>query len=200
MRTVLRNSRLLTEHIRPVMAWNYRRYVLSSMPVPRPAAAELVYTTHKIEGNFSNFSAWHQRTKVYATLWETGERERSKIKDEGSCSAQTLSVPLPPMFSMTRNRIRACPQRVVYRSRGPERLALSPLAGRRRSVTPLTERHGHTGFRCLIHDLCSTLIDQGKTHQCLSGRWASYKNYSTSRVTANVRSRRAPTPPLRPRT
>lgn len=67
-----------------VHAWDYRRYVLASMPIPRPETSELVYTTRKIESNFSNFSAWHQRSKVYTRLWENGTLEASKCKEEGT--------------------------------------------------------------------------------------------------------------------
>jgi geranylgeranyl transferase type-2 subunit alpha len=66
-----------------VLAWNYRRYVLSSMPVPRHQTSELAYTARKIESNFSNFSAWHQRSKVYMSLWESGTLDASKCKEEG---------------------------------------------------------------------------------------------------------------------
>lgn len=69
-----------------VHAWDYRRYVLASMPVKRPEATELDYTLRKIEANFSNFSAWHQRSKVYASLWEQGLLEEAKCKDEGTDS------------------------------------------------------------------------------------------------------------------
>ena len=73
----------LSKYQLSVLAWNYRRYVLSSMPVKRPETAELAFTTGKIEANFSNFSAWHQRTKVLASLWEKGELDEKKTKDEG---------------------------------------------------------------------------------------------------------------------
>ncbi|KAI0035755.1 rab-protein geranylgeranyltransferase [Vararia minispora EC-137] len=59
-------------------AWDYRRYVLSSMPIQRPETAELAYTTKKIESDFSNFSAWHQRTKVLPRLWESGKLDKAQ--------------------------------------------------------------------------------------------------------------------------
>lgn len=65
--------------VRAVHAWNYRRYILASAPDRRPEAAELAYTTRKIEANFSNFSAWHQRSKILASMWAKGE-----LKDEDS--------------------------------------------------------------------------------------------------------------------
>ncbi|KAF9049343.1 protein prenylyltransferase [Hymenopellis radicata] len=65
-------ERMLDVDPRNFMAWNYRRYVLASMPVPRSELAELAYTLKKIESELSNFSAWHQRSKVLTALWSDG--------------------------------------------------------------------------------------------------------------------------------
>lgn len=67
-----------------VLAWNYRRYVLASMPDQRPIMTELAYTTRKISASFSNFSAWHQRSKVYSTLWNAGELNPRDSREEGT--------------------------------------------------------------------------------------------------------------------
>lgn len=67
----------------PVHAWNYRRYVLASMPVKKPNAEELAYTTKKIQTNFSNFSAWHQRSKIYPLLWRNNALDYKKSREEG---------------------------------------------------------------------------------------------------------------------
>lgn len=74
-----------TSHILQVLAWNYRRYVLASMPDQRPITTELAYTTRKISASFSNFSAWHQRSKVYSLLWNSGEYDPVKSREEGMC-------------------------------------------------------------------------------------------------------------------
>lgn len=66
-----------------VHAWNYRRYVLASMPVQRSDQSELKYTTGKIESNFSNFSAWHQRSKVLMSMWDAGKLDPKQSKEEG---------------------------------------------------------------------------------------------------------------------
>lgn len=62
----------------PVHAWDYRRYVLSSLPStfrpPKTPETEIKYTTKKIESNFSNFSAWHQRTKELGKIWDALRR------------------------------------------------------------------------------------------------------------------------------
>lgn len=71
-----------------VHAWDYRRYVIASLPKtftpPRTAADELKYTQKKIEANFSNFSAWHLRTKLLGGIWEgMSQQEAKQAKDEG---------------------------------------------------------------------------------------------------------------------
>lgn len=75
-----------------VHAWDYRRYILRSLPKSfKPAktpASELAYTRRKIESNFSNFSAWHSRTKLLGSVWEQlGEEDLRKERDKGELDA-----------------------------------------------------------------------------------------------------------------
>jgi geranylgeranyl transferase type-2 subunit alpha len=73
-----------------VLAWDYRRYVIASMPVRRSEKTELAYTTKKIEANFSNFSAWHQRTKVLSSLWASGEVDKASSLQRGANGSSKL--------------------------------------------------------------------------------------------------------------
>lgn len=50
------------------------------MPVQRPLTDELKYTQSKIESNFSNFSAWHYRTKTLAAIWEENDVSLEDVK------------------------------------------------------------------------------------------------------------------------
>jgi geranylgeranyl transferase type-2 subunit alpha len=68
-----------------VHAWNYRRYVLANMPTRKPEISELAYTSRKIGANFSNFSAWHQRSKTLIGLWESGQLDPVQSRDDGTC-------------------------------------------------------------------------------------------------------------------
>jgi len=52
------------------------------MPVKRSEQSELAYTTRKIEANFSNFSAWHQRSKVLMSLWDAGKLDPVNSREE----------------------------------------------------------------------------------------------------------------------
>ncbi|GAA5891157.1 hypothetical protein JCM8208_002520 [Rhodotorula glutinis] len=80
----------LEKDARNFHSWDYRRYLVSSIqsiaspspspsslprprtkPLPEPTtSSELAFTTRKISANFSNFSAWHYRTKLLQKLWD----------------------------------------------------------------------------------------------------------------------------------
>jgi geranylgeranyl transferase type-2 subunit alpha len=68
------------------------------MPIPRTRASELAYTTRKIEASFSNFSAWHQRSKVLPLMWAAGELDETRSREEGkseSCAERKAAAHLP---------------------------------------------------------------------------------------------------------
>ncbi|KAH9966429.1 rab-protein geranylgeranyltransferase [Russula dissimulans] len=88
-------EKMLEVDSRNFLAWDYRRYVLASMPVRRSDKVELAYTTKKIEANFSNFSAWHQRTKVLSSLWASGEVDRSSSLQKEFELVQNAMFTLP---------------------------------------------------------------------------------------------------------
>ncbi|KAH7926287.1 rab-protein geranylgeranyltransferase [Leucogyrophana mollusca] len=75
-------EKMLDADARNFHAWNYRRHVLAGMPVSRSELSELAYTTRKIEASFSNFSAWHQRSKIYTSLWDAGDLDATKSREE----------------------------------------------------------------------------------------------------------------------
>lgn len=98
---------------RLVHAWNYRRYVLANMTVRRSAQTELTYTKRKIEANFSNFSAWHQRSKVLTSLWEAGQLDPRGSKEEGwSATVRCLVHCLEPTEHLI--RVRPCEECDVH--------------------------------------------------------------------------------------
>ncbi|KAL0947363.1 hypothetical protein HGRIS_013479 [Hohenbuehelia grisea] len=75
-------EKMLDKDARNFHAWSYRRYVLANSPTSRPLSSELAYTMRKIESNFSNFSAWHQRSKIYSKLWEDASSEEVRKAKE----------------------------------------------------------------------------------------------------------------------
>ncbi|TBU50623.1 rab-protein geranylgeranyltransferase [Dichomitus squalens] len=75
-------EKMLEADPRNFHAWTYRRYVLAQMPVKRPETADLAFTKRKIESNFSNFSAWHQRSKTLTSLWDAGKLDKARSLEE----------------------------------------------------------------------------------------------------------------------
>ncbi|CCH40862.1 Geranylgeranyl transferase type-2 subunit alpha [Wickerhamomyces ciferrii] len=64
-------SKLLTMDSRNFHGWHYRRFIISKLETSTGeslALREFDYTTEKINKDFSNFSAWHNRTKLIPIL------------------------------------------------------------------------------------------------------------------------------------
>ncbi|KIM49288.1 hypothetical protein M413DRAFT_438472 [Hebeloma cylindrosporum] len=75
---------MLSADPRNFHAWDYRRFILASMPIAREEEdkLELQFTYKKITANFSNFSAWHQRSKTLRKLWEANNLNEAKSRAE----------------------------------------------------------------------------------------------------------------------
>jgi len=75
---------MLTADPRNFHAWDYRRYALATMPIPRKEEdkLELLFTDNKIASNFSNFSAWHQRSKTLGKLWNASNLNEAKSRED----------------------------------------------------------------------------------------------------------------------
>jgi len=64
-------AKLLAVDSRNFHCWNYRRFVATHAKVT--LEEEFKFTTEKIEENFSNYSAWHQRSTLLPRLHTTDE-------------------------------------------------------------------------------------------------------------------------------
>ena len=101
-----------------VMGWNYRRWVIEELakaqtnqenvpPFPSSLSSdlddktlaihlelarhELKYTLTKIEQNFSNFSAWHNRSKLLPRIWD-GEKLDAAARSQQRQAGMLLYV------------------------------------------------------------------------------------------------------------
>jgi geranylgeranyl transferase type-2 subunit alpha len=82
-------GQMLTRDNRNFHGWSYRRTVIDNLERLNEsslAQKELGYTTKMISSNLSNFSAWHNRSKlILRTLEEqqATDEERQKMLDDG---------------------------------------------------------------------------------------------------------------------
>merc|ERR1712137_1454824 len=73
-------TKLLHHDARNFHCWNYRRYVAAQSKITD--VDEFQFTTTLIEENFSNYSAWHQRSKLLPLIYtEKGEYQQA-IEEE----------------------------------------------------------------------------------------------------------------------
>jgi len=72
-------NKLLSLDARNFHCWSYRRFVDHHGKIPHKE--EFDYTTEKIGINFSDYSAWHQRSKLLPLLYE-GPALQNAIKNE----------------------------------------------------------------------------------------------------------------------
>lgn len=114
---------MLSLDSRNFLGWNYRRTVVASLEsdelygesfVKRMTEQEFHYTTKMISANLSNFSAWHNRSKLIPRLLDERKADgaaRRKILDEGKMK-QSLYAGI---FANRPARARSDPASIVGR-------------------------------------------------------------------------------------
>lgn len=60
--------------------WDYRRYAVKHANIP--SEKELEFCTEKIQNNFSNYSSWHQRSKLLPILYPHETDKSRPINEE----------------------------------------------------------------------------------------------------------------------
>lgn len=92
-------TKMLAKDSRNFHGWGYRRMVVAELESERLSVqttdairprsmvrAEFDYTTRMINTNLSNFSAWHNRSKLIPRLLQEGEASeetRRRLLDDG---------------------------------------------------------------------------------------------------------------------
>lgn len=86
---------MLVKDSRNFHGWNYRRIVVAELESPALEGSSMVesefdYTTKMIKANLSNFSAWHNRSKLIPRLLDERNADdvaRRKFLDDGAFGA-----------------------------------------------------------------------------------------------------------------
>ena len=115
-------SKMLSMDSRNFLGWGYRRIVVAALEssalnadgaIHSMAEEEFNYTTKMIESNLSNFSAWHNRSKLISRLLDERNADggmRRSFLDKGTLSHQVR------VFSiLIRSRAQTYPERIVDR-------------------------------------------------------------------------------------
>lgn len=84
-------GKMLIRDNRNFHGWGYRRTIIDSLESEAldgesMATSELDYTTRMIKANLSNFSAWHNRTKLICKILDeksASDDERKQMLDQG---------------------------------------------------------------------------------------------------------------------
>ena len=93
-------GKMLTLDSRNFHGWGYRRTVIAALESSKPESSndgdgeslterEFEYTTRMIRSNLSNFSAWHNRSKLIPRLLSERKADggaRKRFLDEGRLS------------------------------------------------------------------------------------------------------------------
>ena len=64
-----------------VHCWNYRRYVAKNIHLS--IEKEFDFTTQKINDNFSNYSAWHQRSALLPQIFPENDSKLLQLLKQG---------------------------------------------------------------------------------------------------------------------
>ncbi|KAL1919759.1 uncharacterized protein VTP21DRAFT_1690 [Calcarisporiella thermophila] len=81
-------GKMLDLDARNFHGWDYRRYIIRNMESTSTSQPELLrsefdYTTQKLGQNFSNYSAWHNRSRLLPRIVEgKSEKERREVADK----------------------------------------------------------------------------------------------------------------------
>jgi geranylgeranyl transferase type-2 subunit alpha len=93
-------SKMLARDNRNFHGWGYRKIVIASLESDvlhgkSMARQEFGYTTKMISSNLSNFSAWHNRTKLIQSFLDeelASDDERLKMLDDGKSNRCSKAI------------------------------------------------------------------------------------------------------------